>query len=170
MRNAILVLPVSLMLLSFAGCNVKSIDLAETSLLSASISQKDRLEEQTVMEQKIFYVTVGGKTFTAVFADNPGADALKELLTDGPVTIDMEDYGGFEKVGALGQELPSSNSRVTTQTGDIVLYQENQIVMFYGSNAWSYTRLGKIEDLTGWEDALGSGNISVSLSLTEPHL
>ena len=82
-----------------------------------------------------------------------------------PMTIQMSDYAGFEKVGALGTSLPTSNSQTTTQAGDIVLYQGNQIVLFYGSNSWSYTRLGRIDDLTGWTEALGSGDVSVTFSL-----
>ena len=77
----------------------------------------------------------------------------------------MSDYAGFEKVGALGTSLPTNNSQTTTQAGDIVLYQGNQIVLFYGSNSWSYTRLGKIDDLTGWSEVLGSGDVSVTFSL-----
>lgn len=127
--------------------------------------QPEESEEETV-DQSTFYVSVGGVTFTASFADTVGAQGLKELLAAGPATISMSDYGGFEKVGALGQSLPTSNSQTTAQAGDIVLYQGNQIVIFYGSNAWSYTRLGKIDDLTGWEDALGSGDVSVTFSLT----
>ena len=83
------------------------------------------------------------------------------------VTIEMEDYGSFEKVGALGQSLPTENVQTTTQAGDIVLYQGNQIVLFYGSNSWSYTRLGKIDDLTGWEQALGDADVTVTFSLEE---
>ena len=121
--------------------------------------------EETIMQQSTFYVAVGGETFSATFADNSGAQALKELLDGGDITIQMSDYGGFEKVGPLGQSLPTENSQTTTQAGDIVLYQGDQIVIFYGSNSWSYTRLGKIDDLTGWEDALGNGTISVTFSL-----
>ena len=117
------------------------------------------------MGQNTFYVTVGGEIFSASFADNSGAQALKELLAGGDITIQMSDYGGFEKVGSLGQSLPTENSQTTTQAGDIVLYQGNQIVIFYGSNSWSYTRLGKIDDLTGWEEALGTGDIGVTFSL-----
>lgn len=117
------------------------------------------------VENSLFYVTVGGEKFSATFADNSGAHALKELLTGGDITIQMSDYGGFEKVGSLGHSLPTENTQTTTHTGDIVLYQGNQIVIFYGSNSWSYTRLGKIDDLTGWQEALGSGDIAVTFSL-----
>lgn len=121
--------------------------------------------EEVTMEQNTFYVTVGGATFPAGFEDNSAAQALAELLAEGDITLQMSDYGGFEKVGSLGQSLPTENSQTTTQAGDIVLYQGNQIVIFYGSNSWSYTRLGKIDDLAGWEEALGTGDIGVTFSL-----
>ena len=112
-------------------------------------------------------VQVEESTFTATLEDNAAVDALVEMMEQGPVTIQMSDYAGFEKVGALGTSLPTSNSQTTTQAGDIVLYQGNQIVMFYGSNSWSYTRLGRIDDLDGWADALGSGDVTVTFSLAE---
>lgn len=125
--------------------------------------------EDTTVDTHTFYLTVEGVTFPATFADNQGAEALADLLTDGPLTLSLEDYGGFEKVDSLGQSLPTSNTHITTQSGDIVLYQGNQIVLFYGSNAWSYTRLGQVTDLTGWQEALGHGDVTVTFSLTAPH-
>ena len=125
--------------------------------------------EDTTVDTHTFYLTVEGVTFPATFADNQGAEALADLLTDGPLTLSLEDYGGFEKVGSLGQSLPTSNTHITTQSGDIVLYQGNQIVLFYGSNAWSYTPLGQVTDLTGWQEALGHGDVTVTFSLTAPH-
>lgn len=119
-------------------------------------------EEETGMKMN---VEVNGTVFTAALENNGAADALAEMMKDQPVTIQMRDYAGFEKVGPLGQNLPASDSRTTTQAGDIVLYQGNQIVIFYGSNTWSYTRLGKIEDLSGWEEALGRGDAAVTFSL-----
>ena len=81
-----------------------------------------------------------------------------------PVTLSMSDYSGFEKVGSLGASLPANNAQTTTQAGDIVLYNGNQIVIFYGSNSWSYTRLAHVDDLTGWVEALGSGDVTVTFS------
>ena len=124
--------------------------------------------EDTTVDTHTFYLTVEGVTFPATFADNQGAEALADLLTDGPLTLSLEDYGGFEKVGSLGQSLPTSNTHITTQSGDIVLYQGSQIVLFYGSNSWSYTRLGQVTDLTGWQEALGHGDVTVTLSLSKP--
>lgn len=110
-------------------------------------------------------VQVGASTFIATLEDNAAVDTLVEMMKNGPLTIRMSDYAGFEKVGTLGASLPTSNIQTTTQAGDIVLYQGNQMVLFYGSNSWSYTRLGKIDDLTGWAEALGGGNVSVTFSL-----
>lgn len=121
-------------------------------------------EENSEMQMN---VQVGGSTFTATLEENEAVDALVEMMEQGPVTIQMSDYSGFEKVGPLGTSLPTSNSQTTTQAGDIVLYQGNQIVMFYGSNSWSYTRLGHIDDLTGWEEAVGSGDVTVTFSLED---
>lgn len=110
-------------------------------------------------------VEVNGNTFIATLEDNIAVDALIEMMENEPVVIHMSDYSGFEKVGTLGRSLPASDNQITTEAGDIVLYQGNQIVMFYGSNSWSYTRLGKIDDFTGWKEALGSKDVTVTFSL-----
>ncbi len=110
-------------------------------------------------------VQVGDVVFSATLEENEAVSALVEMMRESPVVIRMSDYSGFEKAGPLGTGLPAGNSRITTQAGDIVLYNGNQIVIFYGSNSRSYTRLGHIDDLTGWEDALGSGDVTVTFSL-----
>lgn len=117
-------------------------------------------------QNKVF-LSVGENTMTATLADNEATRELKGLLEKGPVTIQMSDYGGFEKVGALPQSFTTSNSQITTEPGDIMLYQGNNMVIFYGSNSWSYTRLGKIDGATvsSLKQFLGSGTISLTLSL-----
>ncbi|HIT59831.1 MAG TPA: hypothetical protein IAC33_01005 [Candidatus Fimousia stercorigallinarum] len=84
------------------------------------------------------------------------------MMRESPITIRMSDYGGFEKVGSLGESLPTSDRQTTTEEGDIVLYSGNQIVIFYGANSWSYTRLGHVDDLDGWEEALGNEDVTVT--------
>ena len=121
-------------------------------------------KEQTAMKMN---VQIGTYTFTATLEDNEAVRELTEMMQEGPVTIDMSDYSGFEKVGPLGRSLTTSNSQTTTAAGDIVLYNGNNIVMFYGSNSWSYTRIGKIDDLTDWTAALGSGDITAIFTLAE---
>lgn len=112
-------------------------------------------------------MTVGNRTATATLADNAACRELAELLEKGPISISMSDYGGFEKVGALPLSLTTSNSQISTLPGDIMLYQGNQLVIFYGSNSWSYTRLGKIDNATAESvrQFLGSGNINMQISL-----
>ena len=110
---------------------------------------------------------VGGNTMTATLTDNEATRELTKLLGQGDITIRMSDYGGFEKVGALPQSLPTSNTQITTELGDIMLYQGNQMVIFYGSNSWSYTRLCKIDGATvsNLRQFLGNGDITLILSL-----
>ena len=121
-------------------------------------------QEDTEMKLQI---EAGSSTFTATLEDNEAVTAFVQMLEDEPIVIEMDDYSGFEKVGGLGTSLPASNSQMTTQAGDIVLYNSSQIVMFYGSNSWSYTKLAEVDDLTGWEDALGSGSVTVTFSIEQ---
>ena len=138
---------------------------------ASSVESESQTTDRETMAEEIsamnMMVQVGGSTFTATLEENTAVDALVEMMEQEPVTIQMSDYSGFEKVGPLGTSLPTSHQQTTTQAGDIVLYQGNQIVMFYGSNSWSYTRLGHIDDLTGWEEALGSGDVTVTFSLED---
>ena len=112
-------------------------------------------------------LTVGEKTMTATLVDNAATRELKALLEKRPITKEMSDYGGFEKVGALPLSFTTLNSQITTEPGDIMLYQGNNMVIFYGTNSWSYTRLGKIDGATteSLMQFLGNGNISLTISL-----
>ena len=125
---------------------------------------KEETGEQTEMKMN---VQIGNYNFTATLEDNVAVKELVNMMKEGPVTIGMDDYSGFEKVGPLGRSLTTSNNQTTTNAGDIVLYNGNSIVMFYGSNSWSYTRIGKIDDLTDWSKALGSGSITAVFTLAE---
>ena len=90
----------------------------------------------------------GSHKITATLTDNSSATAFYELLKKGPVTIKMSDYGNFEKVGSLGTTLPRNDSQITTSAGDIILYQGNQITIYYDTNSWNFTRLGKVDGVT----------------------
>lgn len=140
--------------------SVKETERSETDTAETEI--QNNTEENKVANMN---VQVGDVVFSATLEENEAVSALVEMMRESPVVIQMRDYSGFEKVGPLGTSLPVSNSQTTTKAGDIVLYNGNQIVIFYGSNSWSYTRLGHIDDLTGWEDALGSGEVTMTLSL-----
>lgn len=112
-------------------------------------------------------VQIGEYNFAATLEDNEAVSELIEMMRQGPVTVEMDDYSGFEKVGALGARLSASDVRTTTQPGDIVLYNSSNIVMFYGSNTWAYTRIGRIDDLTDWEAALGGGSVTAVFTRIE---
>ena len=90
--------------------------------------------------------TVGNHTFLAKLADNASAQELEELVKNGPITMSASNYGGFEKVCSLGSRLTANDVQTTTQAGDIMLYSRSQIVIFYGSNSWAYTKLAKVVD------------------------
>lgn len=112
-------------------------------------------------------LTTGVNTMSATLVENDATRELKALLDKGSITVYMSDYGGFEKVGALPQSFTTSNSQISTEPGDIMLYQGNQMVIFYGTNSWSYTPLGKIDGATSdnIKKFLGSGDIELKISL-----
>ncbi len=131
----------------------------------------DEAQAQTIKEEDMtekLYITIGNQTLPVTLVKNNATEALMAALAANPITYEADDYGGFEKVGALGISLPTNNQQLTTQAGDVILYSGNQIVLFYGSNSWSYTRLGRIEyesleQLKSFLKA-GQGRVSVTLS------
>ncbi len=132
-----------------------------------------RIETPCDKENKMnqLKITTNNGELVATLVSNSSTKALQEFIKQngGSITINMSNYGGFEKVGSLGTNLPTSNSQITTTTCDIMLYQGNSIVIFYGSNSWSYTRLGKIENATKETllAVLGNGTVSVTFSLVK---
>ncbi|MBQ9068521.1 MAG: hypothetical protein IJ131_05575 [Eggerthellaceae bacterium] len=110
-------------------------------------------------------LSVDGTAVDVAWEDNESVAALKELAARGPLEVSLSAYGGFEQVGPLGETLPSANVQTTTEPGDIVLYQSSQIVIFYGSNTWDYTRLGKIQGMSTeeLEALLGKQGVTVTI-------
>lgn len=138
---------------------------AETAALIQTDGEEAATKE-TGEDETMLYIRIGDTTLTAEPAGTEAAEALLELLESGPVTIRVENYGGFEKVGQLPRALPRNDTRITTRPGDIMLYQGDSIVLFYGSNTWSYTRLGRIAE-TGDTDLaalLGGPETEITLS------
>lgn len=114
-------------------------------------------------------IKIGDQVLTATLVDNSSVDALVKALSEGPITVEMRDYGNMEKVGSLGRELPRNDEQITTEAGDIILYQGSALVIYYAQNSWNFTRLGKIDKLNAAElkQVLGDGNVTVTLSLPE---
>lgn len=137
---------------------------AEPVPTAAAVSEK----KETKME-KTLRLRINDTDVTVDWEENESVKTLSELVSAEPLTVQMSMYGGFEQVGSLGTSLPRNDVQTTTQSGDIVLYAGNQIVVFYGSNAWAYTRLGHITNVSA-EDMtklLANGDVVITLSLEQ---
>ena len=144
--------------------NIKRGEVA--SMLYHYLNLNPSQPEAVFSETKI-NVSFNGHTYPATLADNTSAEAFAELLKSGPLTVSAHDYGSFEKVGDLGTALPRNDEQITTSAGDIILYQGNQITVYYAENAWSLTRLGRIDDPNGLRDAFGGGDVTITFALAD---
>ena len=163
-----LCLPAALMMIQ-AGCGSKVPNPIVPDSPQEEQEEWDGLNKTEETMPTEIKITVSGKSLPVKIENNDAVNALVAALREASITYDAHDYGGFEKVGAPGLSLPASDTQITTQAGDVVLYSGNQIVLFYGSNSWSYTRIGKMQygTLDELKDFLqaGQGNITVTLSL-----
>ena len=164
--------------LTLLSCFVLSLSACEK--LPVPPEQEEKQEEQKKPENNggqngnentqsmTMNITAGGKTITATLADNATAKALAEKLKSGSVTVDMK-ANGFEHYGPLGFSLERHDEQISAVSGDIMLYNGDNICVFYGNNSWSYTRLGKVDGKTADElkAFFGTGTISVTYSLKQ---
>lgn len=134
---------------------------------SAETQTLETLEQAEKDTAKIIRFTIGNNVIHAELAENPAAAELAELLQSGPITMSASNYGGFEKICSLGSRLTTNDVQTTAQVGDIMLYQGSNIVIFYGSNSWAYTRLAKVvdEDIPVLNDVLNGSETEVILEL-----
>ncbi len=142
--------------------NVGNIDSTNTNnSLKGNITNRE--------ENMKLYIKVNNRTLTATLVDNSSTRALIERLESSDITISMSDYGNMEKVGGFGFSLPTNNENINTEAGDLILYQGNSFVIYYDTNSWNFTRLGKLDNVNQRElkDILGNGNVNVTLSLSE---
>ena len=142
------------------------------ALLVMSCS-RDEIQAQTTNYETMttkMYITIDGRTEAVTLTNNSATQALVAKLQEASVTVTLNSSGGFEIWGALGFSLPTSDEQINAQPGDIVLYNRSNICMFYGTNSWNYTLLGKIDGLSESELRTflkaGESNISVTLSLS----
>ena len=137
------------------------------ALILCLVGMAASAENTTVQEgDNDMQMMIGETPVTVAWEDNASVEALKMLAGEG-LTVEMSMYGGFEQVGSIGQSLPRDDAQTTTTSGDIVLYSGNQLVVFYGSNSWAYTRLGHITDQTPeqMKALLGNGDVTITLSM-----
>ena len=141
--------------------NVKSEGTAKYQL-----TEKDESAEDEAIGDSSMTMMIDGTKVNVEWEDNQAVERLRDMAEDGDITIQMSMYGGFEQVGSIGQSLPQDDKQTTTRSGDIVLYSGNQMVVFYGSNSWSYTRLGHISDKNEAEmaDLLSQGDVKITIS------
>ena len=144
-----------------SGYNIHQ-SLAETTDQAQSATQETTVETEAIVMQ----MRISDTPVTVEWEDNESVEALRALCAEEPLEIQMSMYGGFEQVGSLGEALPRDDVQTVTQSGDIVLYTGSQLVVFYGSNSWAYTRLGHIVDQSEEDMArlLGNGNVVITIS------
>ena len=144
--------------------------IEETTDLQEEVTQaqNDEPSEHADEISVDLQMTIGNTPVSVDWEDNEAAEALKDLCRNQPLTIQMSMYGGFEQVGPIGTALPQNDMRTTTSAGDIVLYSGDQMVVFYGSNSWAYTRLGHITDKSAEDmaDLLSNGDTVITISLS----
>ena len=136
--------------------------------------QNNEISNNTITENKVdesmntVYIKVNNNVLNIKLEDNSATIELKERLKKGDIVVNAHEYEGFEKVGNLGFSLPREDTNITTSAGDIVLYQGNQISLFYNSNSWSYTKLGKIQNVSSNElkNILGNGDVTITFTLS----
>jgi len=172
MRRATLAAMIVALSLSIVGCS-SSANRAEvpepkaqtkTELQETPVEPQDTEIAET--EADTMRMSIGKTDVTVEWESNQAVADLQALVADAPLTVNLSMYGGFEQVGPLGTYLTSNDVQTTTAAGDIVLYSGNQIVLFYGSNSWAYTRLGHItsQSAEGMANLLGNGDVSITIT------
>lgn len=127
------------------------------------IAIQDEAMQNKEEEMKLF---IEDTEVSVLWEQNAAVADLEETVSEEAIIIEMSMYGGFEQVGSIGRNLSRDDKQTTTSPGDLVLYNGNQLVVFYGSNSWSYTRLGKIQNLSEAElkEFLSNGDVTIKIA------
>ena len=152
-----------LMLTLLCACDSSQMNESQTSKeINADMTEE---QEAAVAVTYDMQLKIGDTPVSVTWEKNDAVDALADMTTGDWHDFQLSMYGGFEQVGSLGSSLPASDKQMTTEAGDIVLYSGNQIVVFYGSNSWSYTKLGHIDGMSQaeLEKLLGNGDVTISI-------
>ena len=151
-----------------ASENAEAVDKGSAEPTENENDEMESVQDtQSNQESETMVLTINGEQVSVEWEDNESVEALKNLVMTEPLSIRMSMYGGFEQVGSIGTNLPRNDVQTTTEAGDIVLYSGNQIVVFYGSNSWAYTRLGKVTDKSKSEmtELLGKGDVTATFMI-----
>ena len=167
------------MMLSVTACGSKQTDDSRITEMPGdnnifesnqnTTGENDTTEDELKNGEKEMVFKINDEIISVAWENNESVKELMEIVSSEPLTIQMSMYGGFEQVGALGKSLPRDDVQMTTDAGDIVLYSGNQMVIFYGSNSWAYTRLGKVRDKTASElaELLGNGDVEITICMPD---
>ena len=154
------------LILLFGTAACAAPEQAETPEPTPETKQEEEIQEEEHME-KTMHLYINETELPVIWEDNQSVQALTELAASEPLHVNMSMYGGFEQVGSLGRDLPRSDRQTVTQSGDIMLYSGNQVVIFYGSNSWAYTPLGKADGVSAsrMRELLGNGDVTLTFVL-----
>lgn len=168
-KNIFIIITLIAVVITGCGCeqntqgNVNS-DIASNNTSQIEVANNEANNtENNVGNMK---VTINDTEVNVSWEQNEAVGALRQIVSNSPLTIQMSMYEDFEQVGSIGQNLPRNDVQTTASTGDIMLYSGNKMVVFYGSNSWAYTRLGKITDKSAAElkELLGNGNVTITIT------
>ena len=145
-----------------AGAQAETDDTENGDAEAGTVNDEAAGDEEEITMK----MTINDTEVNVAWENNASVRALADLAKDGPVTIQMDPYGGFEQVGSIGATLPSNDTNIKTKAGDIMLYTSDHMVIFHGSNSWAYTRLGRITDKSGSElrNLLGGSGVTVTVT------
>jgi hypothetical protein len=154
-------------LLLFAACSsdaASSVKPTQPEIQTPKSSANSSAQTEAPVKLKIH---VNDTTFTATLEENSSAKAFAEFLAQGDMTLDMHDYGSFEKVADLPRSFPRNDKQIDTDAGDIILYQGNSITIYYDKNSWNFTRLARIDNVNKkrLQQILGKGNVKATFSV-----
>ena len=152
------------------SCLILLFTICIVLVLKNSKTEDNKNSDNMQMEENMkLYIKIDNKILTVALENNSSVNELVEKLKQEDITMEMSDYANFEKVGSIGFSLPRNDKNITTMPGDIILYQGNQITIYYDTNTWNFTKLGKIENITQKElkEILGDGDVTVTFSLNK---
>lgn len=174
MKKIFVVLLALCAMLTFAACGDNSGAVINPPDNGTQIEQPDESELPNIpdddkKEITVMYLYINENKIEVTLAENRAVSALIDILKQEDITYTANDYGGFEKVGNIGHTLPRNDEAISTSAGDVILYQGNNICLYYGHNSWTFTRIGRINGYSVAElRALlcaGSGSVQVRISL-----
>ena len=163
--SLIVALVITAIAITACSCQSESTNNAPSNAVTENTTQEVSVSDNGQVSEDM-KMSINGTMVNVAWEQNESVEALKQITAEKPLTINMSMYGGFEQVGSIGQNLPKNDVQTTTSAGDIVLYSGNQIVVFYGSNSWAYTRLGKITDKSAsqMKELLGNGDVTITFT------